>query len=64
MSAHFNTQPRISPAGATTAAVLVTIIAMAISTLLPSETPQTSDFAKSSATQVAQAHHQTPARKS
>jgi hypothetical protein len=64
MSANFNIQPRLSPAGVTTAAVLVMIIAMGISTLLPSESPLTGDFATSSSSQVAQAHHQTPARKS
>jgi hypothetical protein len=64
MSANFNTEPRFTPAGVTTAAVLVAIVAMAVSTLLPSETRQTGDFATSSATQVAQSHHQTPAKKS
>ena len=59
MNTNFHSQPRLSPAGVTTAAVLVTIIAMAISTLLPTDAPQTGDFATSASTQVAQAHHHT-----
>ena len=64
MSAKFNTEPRFSPAGVTTAAVLAVIVAMAVSTLMPTETPQSSGLAASSSTQVAQAHHAQPGKKS
>lgn len=64
MSTRFDTQPRWSAAGVTTAAVLVVILAMGVSTLLPSEAPQSAATAASSSAQVAQAHHQKPVKKS
>jgi hypothetical protein len=64
MGAQFDTQPRYSAAGVTTAAVLIMILAMGVSTLLPSQTPTPGDSAASSATQVAQAHHPKPVKKS
>jgi hypothetical protein len=64
MSTRFDTQPRFSAAGVTTAAVLIMILAMGISTLRPSEAPQAGVAAGSSPAQVAQAHHQKPVKKS
>lgn len=64
MSTRLDTQPRFSAAGVTTAAVLIMILAMGISTLRPSEAPQTAAAAASSPTHVAQAHHPKPVRKS
>jgi hypothetical protein len=64
MSTRFDTQPRFSAAGVTTATVLIVMLAMGVSTLLPSQTPTPGDSAASSATQVAQAHHPKPVKKS
>jgi hypothetical protein len=64
MSTRFDAQPRFSAAGVTTAAVLIMILAMGISTLQPSEAPQPAVAAASSSAQVAQAHHQKPLKKS
>jgi hypothetical protein len=64
MSADFNNKPSFTPAGVTTAAVLVVILAMGLSTLLPSETQQPGASASSSSAQLAQAHHQKPVKKS
>ena len=65
MSDHpFDTKPRFSAAGVATAAILVVILAMGVSTLGPSEAPQAAVAATSSQSQVAQMHHQKPVRKS
>ena len=64
MSNRFDAPPRLSAAGVTTAAILVVIVAMGVSTLRPSDAPPSAVAANSSSAQVAQAHHQKPVRKS
>jgi hypothetical protein len=64
MSNRFDARPRFSAAGVTTAAILVVIVAMGVSTLRPSEAPQSAVAANSSSAQVAQAHNHKPVRKS
>lgn len=64
MSNRFDATPRFSAAGVTTAAILVVIVAMGVSTLRPSEAPQSGVAATSSSARVAQAHNQKPVRKS
>jgi len=64
MGAQFDTEARFSAAGVSTAAVLIAILAMGLSTLLPSEAPTNGDSAASSSAQVAQAHHHKPLKRS
>ena len=64
MGNRFDAPQRFSAAGVTTAAILVLIVAMGVSTLRPSEAPQSSVAATSSSAQVAHAHNQKPVRKS
>jgi hypothetical protein len=64
MKARFEPSRRFSAAGVTTAAVLIVILAMGVSTLVPSAAPVPGDPAASSSTQVVQAHHQKPLKKS
>jgi hypothetical protein len=64
VSVQFETQPRLSAAGVTTAAILVVILAMGASQLVPSEAARPGDSAGTPSTQVAQAHHQKLVKKS
>jgi len=64
MNAQFDTQRRFTAAGVITAAVLIMILAMEVSTLRPSEVRRTDVAAASSPVEVVQAHHQRPIKKS
>ena len=64
MSNRFDAPPRFPAAGVTTAAILVLIVAMGVSTLRPSEAPQSAVAATPSSAHVAQGHNQKPVRKS
>ena len=56
MNSHFETPSRCSPAGVTTAAILVVMLAMGVSTLLSSETSGPQGTAAAGHSQVAQTH--------
>jgi hypothetical protein len=54
MNAHFETPKRLSAAGATTAAILILMLAMAVSNLFPSGSPAPSATATTGGLQLAQ----------
>jgi len=54
MNAHFETPKRLSAAGATTAAILILMLAMAVSSLFPSGSPAPSATATTGGPQLAQ----------
>jgi len=64
MNAHFETPKRFSAAGVTTAAILILMLAMAISTLFPSDSPVPSATATAGSSQLAQPHSPNKLKKS
>jgi len=54
MKAHFETPKRFSAAGVTTAAILILMLAMAVSTLFPSDSADPGATATTTSPQLAQ----------